>query len=71
MQNHQRLTAVGGCCKYCCKYIGKSDDQNYVVVSMNGDKKGSLVTKYHFLYNTKIASSKMAEDEIKKSKRDK
>ena len=21
IKNHQILTAAGGCCKYCCKYI--------------------------------------------------
>ena len=65
MQNHQRLTAAGGCCKYCCKYIGKIDDQNYIIVSMNDAKNGSLVTKSYYLHNTKIASSKIGEDEIK------
>ena len=38
---------------------------------MNSDKKGSLVTKSTFLHNTKIASSKITKDEIKKAKRDK
>ena len=71
MQNHQILTAAGGCCKYCWKYIGKIDGQNYIVVSMNGDKKGSLVTKSRFLHNTKIASSKISEDETKNVKRKK
>ena len=36
-QNLQKLTSPGGCSTYCCKYITKVDDQNYIVVSM--DKK--------------------------------
>ena len=36
MQNIQRLTGTGGCSKYVCKYIGKIDEQNYVVVKYKG-----------------------------------
>ena len=68
-QNFQKLTSAGGCSKYCCKYITKVDDQNYIVVSMDKKKKGNLVTQSTFLHNTKISSSKMGEEEVKKSKR--
>ena len=51
--------------------MGNIYDHNYTVVSMNGDRKGGLVTKSTFLHNTKFASSKIAEDEIKNAKRDK
>ena len=35
MQNIQILTQCGGVNKYVCKYIGKVDKQNYVVVQAN------------------------------------
>ena len=54
MQNIQTLTNCGGVNKYVCKYIGKIDKQNYVVVHVDG--KGQLVTKGQFLHNTKITS---------------
>ena len=38
----------------------KMDEDNYVVVSVEG--AGKLVTKAKFLHNTKITSSKMNED---------
>ena len=60
MQNIQRLTGTGGCSKYVCKYIGNIDEQNYVVVEVNGE--GKLMTKAHHLHNTKVTTSKMAED---------
>ena len=66
MQNIQLLTQSGGVNKYVCKYIGKIDEQNYVVVQANnskGNSAASLMTKSTFLHNTKIASSKIQEDE--------
>ena len=60
MQNVQKLTGTGGCSKYVCKYIAKIDEQNYVVVNVNGE--GHFVTKSRFLHNTKVVSSKIAED---------
>ena len=36
---------------------------------MNDAKNGSLVTKSYYLHNTKIASSKIGEDEIKKQEK--
>ena len=32
IQNFQRLTGTGDCAKYICKYIGKINEQSYVVV---------------------------------------
>ena len=60
MQNIQRLTRNGGCSKYVCKYIAKIDEQNYVVVKVDG--QGQLVTQANFLHNTKVLSSKIGED---------
>ena len=63
MQNIQRLVRqAGGCAKYVCKYISKQDEQNYVVVHVDG--KGQLVTKGQFLHNTKITTSKKHEDAL-------
>ena len=63
MQNVQRLIGTGGCSKYVCKYISKIDEQNYIVIEVDG--KGRLVTKATFLHNTKITSSKIAEDKAR------
>ena len=60
MQDVQVLTGTGGCSKYVLKYIAKINEQNYCIVDVNGD--GELVTKSHFLHNTKVTSSKMGED---------
>ena len=70
MQNCQRLTHCGGCSKYVCKYIGKIDEQNYVVVGMNGKKSGSLISNAQFLHNTKVTSSKIQEDKDREKRRD-
>jgi hypothetical protein len=68
-QNFQKLTSACGCSKYCGKYITKFDDHNYIVVSMDKKEKGILVTQFSFLHITKISSSKMGEEEVKKSNR--
>ena len=60
MENVQDLTGTGSCSKYFGNYILKMDENNYVVVSVEG--AGKLVTKATFLHNTKITSSKMNED---------
>eukprot|EP00957_Ditylum_brightwellii_P113031 8618937-Ditylum_brightwellii.AAC.1 len=60
MQNIQHLKGSGGCNKYCNKYVAKVDKQSYVVVEIEG--QAQLVTKSFFLRNTKITSSKIAED---------
>lgn len=64
MQNVQRIKGSGGCSKYICKYVAKMDEQNYIVVEIDG--KGRLVSKGSYLHNTKIASSKMGEETKKK-----
>ena len=56
----KRLIEADGCCKYCCKYIGKIDQQNYSIVSMNG-RDGKFITRSNFLHNTKVSSSKIQE----------
>ena len=60
MQNVQVLTATGGCSKYCLKYCAKIDEQNYVIVDVDGT--GKMVTKATYLHNTKVVSSKMGEN---------
>lgn len=68
MQNAQQLTECGGVNKYVCKYIGKIDENNYVVVNVDG--KGQLVTKAVFLHNTKVVTSKIHEDQAREKSRD-
>ena len=68
MQNVQMLTDCGGVNKYVVKYIGKIDEQNYVVIYADG--RGQLVTKGQFLHNTKITSSKKNDDEARSKRRD-
>ena len=69
MQNIQILTQCGGVNKYVCKYIGKVDEQNYVIVQANnayGNGSFSLSTKTTFLHNNKVSSSKFQEDKDRK-----
>lgn len=68
MQNIQVLTQTGGVNKYVCKYIGKIDEQNYVVVKVDDKSTGSLMTKATFLHNTKVSSSKINEDKLREKK---
>ena len=68
MQNIQLLTQTGGVNKYVCKYIGKIDEQNYIVVYVDNERGGHLVMKVTFLHNTKVASSKMGEDKKRAEK---
>lgn len=65
MQNVQRLVGTGGCSKYICKYIAKLDEQNYVVIEVDGEDK--LVTQATYLHNTKVSSSKMGEEKLRKN----
>ena len=60
MQNVQKLTGTGGCAKYVYKYILKIDEQNYIIIEVDWD--GRLVSKDTFLHNTKVSSSRTAED---------
>ena len=69
MQNIQLLTDCGGVNKYVCKYIGKIDESNYVIINVDG--KGQLVPKQVFLHNTKVVTSKINEDKAREKRRDK
>ena len=71
MQNIQWLTHTGGLNKYICKYIGKIDENNYVVVRAHAHDPGILISQKVFLHNTKITSSKMNELKAMQKKRDK
>ena len=62
MKNIQCITDTSGCNKYCIKYIGKIDNQNYVIVYSDGNTNGKLITKAQFLNNTKLSASKYNED---------
>lgn len=64
MQNIQRLTGTGGCLEYVCEYIGKIDEQKYVVVEADGE--GKLTTKAFHLHHMKVTSFKMGEDKDRK-----
>ena len=64
------LTGCNGVSKYICKYLGKIDEQNYVIVSTNKDS-GNLVSRSTFLHNTKVSSSKANEDKARSEERDK
>eukprot|EP00957_Ditylum_brightwellii_P079961 6081110-Ditylum_brightwellii.AAC.1 len=70
MQNAQLLTECGGVIKYVCKYIGKIDEQNYVIVGIDNKGSGNLRTRSTFLHNTKVSMSKYHEDEVQKKERD-
>ena len=69
MQNVQWLTQAGGVNKYVVKYIGKIDEQNYVIVSTDSQKNGKLVSKAYFLHNTKVSTSKINEEKLKDQNR--
>ena len=62
MQNIQKITNTGGCNKYTIKYIGKIDEQNYVIVHTDSHKNDQLMTKSTFVHNTKLSSSKCNEE---------
>eukprot|EP00957_Ditylum_brightwellii_P072326 5497292-Ditylum_brightwellii.AAC.1 len=68
MQNAQQLTECSGVNKYVNKYIIKMDQQNFVVINVNGQESGALVTKDQFLHYTKITGSKTNEEKKRKSK---
>ena len=68
MQNFQVLTQSGGVNKYVCKYIGKLDEQNYIVVLVDPKTNGTLVTITTFLHNTKVSSTKINEEKEKANK---
>ena len=54
---------------YVCKYIGKIDEQNFVVTKVNGDSV-KLVDRYVYLQNIKVTISKIIEDKAHEKDRD-
>ena len=61
MQNAQALEHTNGTSKYVCKYLGKFDKGNYVVLCEDIQTGEWVLGKKH-LHNTKIVSSKYNED---------
>ena len=61
MQNLQSIHCTNGNNKYVCKYCAKLDQQNYVIVKAHAHHAGTLITKSHFLHNTKITLSAIHE----------
>ena len=55
--NHQLLTEAGGCFKYCCEYLSKTDKQNYINISMDNENKGSYASNSTHIHNTETNSS--------------
>ena len=49
-----------------CKYIAKIDEQNYVVIDVDGE--GQLVSRVTYLHNTKISSCKKVQDKERTKK---
>ena len=70
MKNAQMLTNCGGFNKHVCKCVGKIEEKNCIVVSVNGSKSGSFTTKSSFLHNTKVTSAKTNEDKECETKRE-
>ena len=65
MQNIQYLSGSGGPRKYCCKYVGKIDKNNYFTVSTSAD--GRFIWCASCLKNTKRVTS----DKVKQAKLEK
>ena len=62
MKNIQCLSGSGGLCKYCCKYVGNIDKNNYCTVSTSDD--GSLIRREMILHNTeRVTSDKFQQEE--------
>ena len=55
MKNIQRVNGSGGLCKYCYKYFGKIDKNNYFTVSTSAG--GSLIRRAIGLHNTQRVTS--------------
>ena len=69
MQDIQCITDKGGCNKYWIKYIGRTNNQNYVIVFSDGHTNGKFITETSFLNNTKLYASKYIEDKKLNTKR--
>ena len=61
MQNIQCLTFSDGFIKYICKYIGKIDENNMMLIRAHAHDKGILISQETFLHNTKISTSAINE----------
>ena len=61
MQNIQCLTQSGGMNKYVCKYIGKIDENNHVIIRAHPHDPGVLISQSTFLHNTKVTGSAINE----------
>ncbi|MGB0405008.1 MAG: hypothetical protein ACPGDB_02325, partial [Fusobacterium sp.] len=70
MQNIQSLTHTNGLNRYVCKYIGKIDEQNQIIIKSNPSDKGNLISNGTFLHNTKITSSELNEKRAFEKKRE-
>ena len=66
MYNIQWLSGSGGSWKYCCKYVGEIDKNNYFTVSKSAD--GSLIRREIFLHNTKRVTSDKVQQEEQENK---
>ena len=71
MQNVQWLTKTNGVNKYVCKYIGKIDENNLVIVRSHPHENGTLISKQTFIHNTKIPISSINERLALEKKREK
>ena len=69
MQNIQSLTHTNGLNRYVCKYIGKIDEQNQIIVRSHPYNQQSLISNSRFLHNTKITSSSINESRALAKKR--
>ena len=59
IKNSQFLTKLCICCKYYCKQVTNIDWKNYLIIKIDKYRTRKLVTKSYFLWNKKIASSKI------------
>ena len=67
MQNIQCLSGSGGSCKYCCKYVGNIDKDNYCTVSTSSDVR--FIRREIVLHNTKrVNSDKFQQAELDKKR---
>ena len=70
MQNAQALDHTNGISKYICKYIGKFDNGNYIILCEDSHT-GEWVLGKTRLHNTKIVTSKINEDKAFNNDRNK
>ena len=68
-KNIQCLIHSGGINKYICKYIGKIDENNYVIIRAHPHDPGVLISQAVFLHNTKVSGSAInAKKEFEKKR---